>query len=113
MTTTLLPTRTDYPHYAFDIKLDGTPYHFDFDWNHRDSSWTFSVSSIDGTPLVVGRKVVVGFPLLSRFKNPKLPPGVLLALDTSNAGVDPGETELGTRVQLVYMDKADLAEVQG
>lgn len=112
MATSSLPTRTDYPHYSFSVDLDGTPYVLDFDWNERAGSWALGVSLVDGTVLVAGRRIVVGYPLLNRFKDPRLPRGVLMAMDTSNQDADPGEAELGARVQLVYIDAADLAEIE-
>ena len=108
-----IPTRTDWPHYALDCPLDGTTYHLDFDWNDRDNGWYLSISTPDGTPLVSGRRLVLNFPLFSRYGNPQLSPGVLIAIDTTNTGQEPGVSELGTRVQLVYLTAAEVAELAG
>jgi hypothetical protein len=108
-----IPTRTDAPHYAFRMDLDGTIYRLDFDWNDRDSAWYLGVATVDGTPLVTGRKIIINLPLLSRFKDPRLPPGVLVALDSASAAQDPDVDELGTRVRLLYIPVAEVTEVQG
>lgn len=108
----LLPLRTDStPFYAFGVALEGVSYNFTFKWNTRGSLWTFDVADGAGVALVSGRRVVVGLPLLARFKDPRLPPGQLVAFDTTGAGVDPGLADLGTRVTIVYWTAAEVAGV--
>ena len=107
MATTTLPTRTDQPHYDFEIDLDGSTYRLEFLWNGRSGTWHFDIFDANGDLLVAGRRVVVGFPLLTRFKDPRLPPGVLLAVDSSGQDAEAGLKDLGARVALIYVDLAD------
>lgn len=106
-----LATRTDVPFYRMEVELDAKSYVFDFAWNERLQAWFFNV--LDAASLesiLTGRRVVVGFPLWTRFRTPGLPPGDLSAIDTSDAGIDPLFAELGDRVLLVYTPAADIPD---
>jgi hypothetical protein len=104
MSLLVLPTRTDLLEYDFAIELDGTTYTIALRWNGRDSAWYLDIMDAERTPLAMGRKVVVGWPLFGRSKVAGLPPGRLFAMDTSGADQDPGKGELGGRVQLFYQE---------
>jgi hypothetical protein len=113
MTAQILPLRTDSPRYSIRTELDGARYLFDLEWNDRAAAWFFSISDAEGVPLVSGVRVVIDLPLLDGFSNAALPPGVLFAADSMNMDLDPGRTDLGDRVQLVYTPIADIpADVQ-
>ena len=106
-----LPTRTDVQRYRIEVELDAKSYVFDFSWNDRLAAWFFDVlDASDLTQILSGRRVVVGFPLWNRFRDPKLPAGVLEAIDTSDAGLDPLFAELGDRVLLVYTPAAEIPD---
>lgn len=105
-----LPLRTDgTPHYSFEVSLDGESFTFEFRWNVRGSFWVFDIADSSGAILITGRKVVLDFPLLSRFAHEDLPLGQLSAVDTTGEGVEPTREDFGTRVLLVYRT---LTEVQ-
>lgn len=105
-----LPTRTDLARYSFDVELDGVTFTFVFEWNDRDEGWYFSIRSTDvaATPLLSGRRVVVGYPLISIYRDTRLPAGTLVAIDTSSKNEDPGIADLGERVKLLYITRAEL-----
>jgi hypothetical protein len=106
--TSVLPTRTDgAQRYSFRCPLGASIYAFEFFWNSRDASWSFTLSDTTGN-LLLSRKITVGAPLLNRFAGSTLPYGELIAYDTSGANQDPGVTELGTRVLLMFTDGADI-----
>lgn len=111
MSVLVMPTRTDLPHYSFSIELEGVTYGFEFRWNLRDSAWYFDISDSSGTPLITGRKVALGAPLLRRFVLPGLPPGELVAYDSSGKGQEAGIDELGARVLLLYWESSEFAAV--
>jgi hypothetical protein len=104
MSLLVLPARTDLLEYDFAIELDGTTYTLGLRWNDRDSAWYLDVLDAEENPIAMGRKVVVGFPLLGRSKLENQPPGVLFAMDTSGADAEPGVNDLGGRVQLLYQE---------
>lgn len=108
MTIQTLPTRTDVPRYDFEIELDGVVYVFDMEWNDRDSGWYMSILDRDLTPLLSGRRVVTNWPLTNRYRDSRLPAGTIEAVDTSGSETEPGLSDLGDRVKLIYTPKADL-----
>ena len=108
MATTILPTRTDgSQRYSYRAMLGGVLFAFEFFWNVRDSSWSFTLSDTNNN-LLLSRKITVGTPLLSRFQQNNLPYGELFAYDTSGSNMDPGLTDFGSRVVLTFTDGADI-----
>lgn len=108
MTIQTLPTRTDIARYDFDVELDGQTYTFDFEWNDRDAGWYMSISDSVGAPLLSGRRIVLNFPLISRYRDARLPAGTIEAIDTGSTDTEPGFADLGDRVKLLYTPLADL-----
>lgn len=100
--TFTLPINSTLPDFTFEVDLDGATYGFRFRWNVRAQAWFMSLSDDGGNPLLTEQRVVVGFPLGKRGRNASLPPGTLWALDTSGLDEDPGLTDLGTRVLVLY-----------
>lgn len=98
-----IPVAVDTPLYTERVTLDGQEYVLKLDWNDRENRWYLSIYAIDLTPLATGIKVVANWPLLRRFTNAGIPPGVLVATDLSPMGGEsPTYSELGARVRLTY-----------
>ncbi len=112
MSVIVLPCRTDLPSYTFEIDLEGRTFGFSFRWNDRAAAWEFGVylpgAYDDDHRLLAGRAVVPDLPLLARFRDPRLPAGEIVAVDTTGTGAPPGLDELGGRVKLLYFDLADI-----
>jgi len=106
MALLIIPTRTDLDNYEMSVELDGATYQFIFAWNYRDQAWYFSIADSDGVPIASGVRIVVDWILLKHISDSRKPPGTLVAIDTAGTGVDPGLTELGDRVQLMYQEAA-------
>lgn len=104
-----LPTRFDgQARYSFEIELDQVTFVFSFEWNDRDLGWYMSIADVNGTALLDGRRIINDYPLTDIYKDPRLPAGSLMAIDTSGLGTEPGLRELGDRVQLIYISAAEL-----
>jgi hypothetical protein len=103
-----IPTRTDLPHYSIEVELDQQSFTLEFRWNDRAEGWFMDVSDVNGVRLLNGRRVCVDLPLLARFRDPALPAGELLAVDTAGTNEDPGIADLGARVKLLYYELADI-----
>jgi hypothetical protein len=101
----------DTPFYTMTTVLDGTDYLFEFRYNQRENCWYFSVSTTDGVALVSGVKIVSNRPLLSRFADVRLPPGMLVAFANTTDASPPGLADLGEdrRVTLIYYTAAEIA----
>ncbi len=123
----VIPTSTDpeLPDYTQRTILDGREYQLRFLWNQRNCAWTLTIMDQDGVVLAAGVRIVVGWPLIRRFADSRLPPGELIAVDSvdpgppdedgvvRNRGLDPDLEELGigARVRLVYMDAEEMAAI--
>jgi hypothetical protein len=103
-----IPTSTTESHYSQIVKLDGSDFILDFDWNQREGKWYLSVSTASDGMIQGPVKVVADWPLIYPRKDPPLPPGSLVAIDTTGEGLDPGLSDFGTRVRLVYLDSEEI-----
>ena len=95
-------TITNSPNQELRVTLSGVEFYLRLRWNVRAQFWTVDVLDAGKTPIVTGVAVRVQYSLLSRYRDTRLPDGKLYAIDTSGAGVDPGETDLGERVLIAY-----------
>lgn len=103
MAAFILPCSSNQPDFNFQCELDAVTYGFRFRWNEREQAWFMTLSDVAGNDLVGSVRVVVGFPLVARSRHlTGMPPGALIASDTSGQDLDPGLDELGGRVQLFY-----------
>ena len=101
----------DASHFDMQAVLDGVTYTLEFRWNVRLGAWFMNVLDADGEEArLLGLRLVADYPLAANIAD-RTPPGVFLALDTGAAvgsGEDPGFDDLGSRVQLMYIPKAEL-----
>lgn len=93
------------------IALDDEPYVLRARWNTRDEAWYLDAWERDGTtPIAFGIKLVLGLMLGATFNHPLFLAG-MFCVETAPkdglVGVDPGFTDLGSRVLLVHMTVAD------
>jgi hypothetical protein len=95
-------------HFTVRVELDKVEFLFEFRWNARAETWAMAISDASGTVLLAGRRVVVGFPLLARFRDLRLPAGELVAVDTTGADDEARSDDLGSRVVVVYTPAAEL-----
>ncbi len=103
-----IPLENITPRFTQEVELDGTTFVFAFEWNDRAGTWGFNLLNVERVPLITGVALRVAQPLLNRFTGIAGPLGVLEAIDTSDAGLDPGYADLGQRVKLVYTPIAEI-----
>ncbi len=104
MSALILPVDASAPHYDVQVVLEGATYLLELRWNERSTAWSLSISDVAGKLLVAGRRVVLGANLLGRSADARLPPGILVAVDSSGTDQEAGRDDLGGRVQLVYIE---------
>ncbi len=105
MATLVLPARPGVPHQRFFAELESVTYGFELRWNGRAESWKLDILDRDGNVLLAGKRVVIGFPLTIRAAyDRRLPPGQIIAIDTTGADAEPGLDDLGERVRLLYIE---------
>ena len=102
-TTQKIPLRSDVPWYSLSVELDGRTYGLELRWNDVSNAWFISLADASGAPIISSLKVVVGWPISKRYADPRLPPGILAAIDTTGRDLPPGRSDLGSRVELHYI----------
>ena len=116
----IIPTSTTLSDYRQTTSLDGRDYILRLLYNQREGTWFLSLYDEEEDPIAESLKVVVSFSLLRLLTDPRKPPGILMAFDTTAptpaAGekllaLDPGLGDLGERVILSYFTEAEAAEL--
>lgn len=101
-----IPTRVDLPAYSMVVPLSGVNYQVTLTFNERINNgvgkWLMSVEDPQGVTILDAVPVLADWPLFDRFSSPTLPPGSIIAFDTSGKHQDPGRFDLGDRVRLIY-----------
>lgn len=113
MATYSIPLSPGTPAFTQRTLLDGRAYILDFRWNERESAWYLSLLDEHEDPILYGIKLVLNWPLLRRVVDPRRPPGSLMCVDPSGNDDSPGLQELGTRVELIYLDAEEIAANRG
>lgn len=119
MTITRIPFPTDpvIPQLVQDVVLEGVSYKLRYHYNDRESLWYLSVNTSENSPIVEGIKIVLDIPLLRKSADNTLPLGEIIAIErdffSDSAGQPPSLTDLGTRVDLFYIDEEEYLELLG
>lgn len=103
-----IPLDANLPNFEFNISLELFKYRFHFLWNERMQLWTVDIGTTDGVDMVNGQPVWVSYSITDRFKNPLLPKGVLLFVDSSGKNLTPGRDDLGNRVKFYYIPSDEI-----
>lgn len=91
--------------YPIDLDEDGRDFTLTFHHCGAEvgGSWWLDIADATGTTLIAGLKLSLGRDKLRRYQHdPRFPRGVLAVVDTDGSGLDPGPTDLGTRVVVTY-----------
>lgn len=95
-----LPLTSD-PHRTFTITVNEVRYAITQKWNDRSSVWTLDIATAsDEEPVAYGIAVVLGANLFENFA-PAL--GELYVIDNSGSGIDAGQDDLGTRIDVIWV----------
>lgn len=104
----IVPLINTLPFYTQQAQLDGAIYGLEFLWNFREEAWYFTIYDSQGDAIAAGLRVVVGFPIGTRCRDARMPPGIFQFQDTTGGDADPGFADLGARVQLYYFTAGEL-----
>lgn len=111
MATVIIPTdlaTTTTLFFSQTTTLDGVPYLLTFRFNSREQCYYLQIASADGTTTYAqGIKLVSNYPLLRGYMTP---PGEMMAVSLSGNDAPAGLGELGDgqRVELMYVEAADV-----
>lgn len=91
------------------VSLDGEIFILEFQYNTRGDYWSLFVYSKEGTPLLMGVKIVIDFELIQRYGTRNLPAGEIYGIDVTETVEKIGRRDLLDLVELVYLTEAELA----
>ena len=106
MATLQIPVNGRLASQIMTIALDGVRYRLKVYYSFRQAIWMFDLMTDRGSDLLLGVKIVPEWGLIARFQIKGLPPGEILAIDTSGNDLPPGREEFGLkrRVRLYYQE---------
>lgn len=93
-----------YPDSTQRVELSGTVYTLRIYWSERATCWHLDMSDADGERILMGLRLVTGFPLLYRYRHLAVPPGELFLLDQRDVAGLPTLDGMGDRYRLYYVD---------
>ena len=103
-----IPVRIDTPYYDEKCELESVIYTLTFRWNERASLWVMDITTNNEEIIISGIPLVCNVDLLGRFRDTRLPQGMLFCYDNTQTGLDPDDTNFGTDVSLLYQEAANL-----
>jgi len=108
-----IPTRTDglTPYYTQRVNLDGQDFNLNFRWSTRAERWYLDLYDSAGEPLVLGMKLVCGWPVTRYYHGRAgMPAGDFWVLALAVDQTPPGLLDfgIGLRCELVYFSAGEL-----
>jgi len=107
----VIPIDNDLTSQEIEVVLDGTPFNINLTYNARFDFWTMNFLNLEDESLVAGIKLVLDFPLLEQWVDKGLPPGEIIAVDTTGNETEINRDNLGETVELVYLTEDEVAAV--
>lgn len=107
MIADLIPTYQE-PYQSLEVALADEAYTLKLRWNDGHAFWVIDLYDRDESPILLGVKMVKGFPLVRRYGIASLPRyGDLVVYDRGHDGQEPTFDGLGSRFLLYYVDWTD------
>ncbi len=107
MATLQLPIRIEPASYIMTVELEGLFYDFSFRFNKRDNHWFMTIDN-KSIRILSGIKVVHTEDMLLQFGyfqiDGRLPPGVFLIRDLKGSDRDPGRSNFGDEIIMLYTE---------
>ena len=104
MATVQLPTFRALPDHKYNIVLDSETFIFEFHLNARANRWSVNIFDVEDVPVRHGIRLIEGTDLLQRIALASRPPGQLIVVDLTGAGIEPDADTLGVDVSLRYVE---------
>lgn len=107
MATLVLPVRSDFKAYDFQVDLEGVIYTLDFGFNTRSGRWYMSIYDQSKDNLLIGDiPILINIPLHDQYIRDGLPPGRFVALDETGNSLQATSENFGTEIKLFYEESA-------
>lgn len=105
----IIPTVPDLNAYTQRVPLDDEYFSITLRWNDRAERWYMDLADSQGAAIAYGLAIESDTVLTAHLAGlVGMPRGIFVAVDGTGSGEDAGYDELGQRVQIVYLEAADL-----
>ena len=105
MGTLVLPVRSDFTAYQFQVDLEGTIYTLDFGFNNRSERWYMSIFDSTAETLLIGDiPILINIPLADQYIDKRLPLGRFIAVDETGNNGEATIDNFGTDIKLLYQE---------
>ncbi len=105
----LIPMDNKNDAFDFNVALEEVVYRLSFRWNGRMENWVFDIFTDENVPIQTGNPFIVDLPFMFQNQNGTKPPGMLLAINTQDTGVNSDRFDIGGNVRLYYYTVDELA----
>jgi len=103
-----LDTPTTSPSYVRKVQLDGVVFKYRMTWRDRTACWYMDLLTLQGVPIVSGRRVSPGSAIIPR-GTPGAPPGIIFC----DGSLDPyAFGDLGASIRILYYSAEERAEFE-
>ena len=110
--TQKIPLQPETTDQLVSVELDGNPYILRVLWNERFGYFSLSVLTADETVILENIKMVKNYPLIGRFKDVRLPFGVLHFVQEKGNATRPGYSDLAVSFSLYYYEPDPVVTAQ-
>lgn len=93
--------------FSYSAILDKETFKLRFQYMFRQDRWYIYLYDALENPLVMGKKMVIDFPLFEYNIKSGMPKGQLILFDTSGTGEECGFADLGNRCKLYYLEYSE------
>lgn len=110
---TRIPIDPRLPRQALRTRLGETSYVLRFSWRERTQAWALDLYTANDEPIVLGRIIEIGGFPLAGLVDSRAPRGILSVVAQSDPTTPPGPSDLGDRVQLVFVSETESRALLG
>jgi hypothetical protein len=97
-----IPTYSQYADHELSVSLGGVQYVLRLTYSARERAWYLSLYDADGTARYLGRKMVLGWPLMFRLPGRRVQYGELVCCGNDGVDVPYDRADLGDTFKLYY-----------
>jgi hypothetical protein len=100
-----IPIETNDASFKIRTKLASADYVLKIYWNDRCERWHISIHDANEIPILAGVPLNIDTDILARFRNPALPPGILMLYDTAEKHEEAGREDIyNQKAVLLYQE---------
>lgn len=97
-----IPATSDFPSQKFTTTIDGTVYAIKIRWNGRFERWVADIMTDGEDPILVGIPLHINTDLMGRFRDLRLPQGLMILFNSVADGIEATRQNLGSDTKFLF-----------